>query len=375
MGEQVSSTHQAKQYARTKRVIFLCEILLTFGFLVVTLLFGVSRFVREIAQSWTASPALGLAAFLALYGALFYLVGLPLSFYGDFYLEHRFGLSTQKFRSWVWEEVKGILVSSVIGLVLLEGLYLLLGSFPMGWWFWAALGWIAFTFLLGKFAPVLLLPLFFKTVPLQDAALRDRLLRLAERVGAKVQGVFTINLSKKTKKANAALTGFGGTRRIIVADTLLADYTPDEVEMVLAHELGHHALAHLWKLLVFSSAASFTGLYLAARILEQGASALGLGGGADWAAFPLLCLVLFGFGLVMMPLQNGFSRKLERDADIFALETVHAPQTFIDLMRKLGEKNLADVSPPAWVEWLLYDHPSISKRVALGEEFQAGRAL
>ena len=365
----------SKQYARARRVLLLCDILLTLAFLVATLLWPVSRALRDIAEHFTSSPALGLAVFLFGYGVLFYLVNLPANFYGGFYLEHRFDLSTQKFSAWVWEEAKGVCITSVIGLLLIEGLYVLLRASPSGWWAWAALGWIFFTFLLGKFAPVLLLPLFFKCVPLEDAALRDRLLKLADRMGAKVQGVFTINLSKKTKKANAALTGFGGTRRILLGDTLLQDYTPDEIEAVLAHELAHHTLAHLWKQLITSSAASFAGLYLASLILERGAGALGFRSASDWAAFPLLGLVLFAFGLVMMPIQNGYSRKLERGADVLALRTISHPRPFIDLMKKLGEKNLSDISPPAWIEWLLYDHPAISKRIALGESFESAKAL
>ncbi|MER3459571.1 MAG: peptidase, partial [Chloroflexota bacterium] len=164
---------------------------------------------------------------------------MPLSFYSSYILPHRFGLSAQTVRGWIADQIKGAAVGGLLGLALIEATYALVRAAPATWWLWAGVGYLVFTVILANLAPILLVPLFFKLTPIADQDLAARLTRLAERAGTHVRGVFTIDLSRRTKAANAALMGLGHTRRIVLGDTLLREFTPDEIETVLAHELGH----------------------------------------------------------------------------------------------------------------------------------------
>jgi STE24 endopeptidase len=220
------------------------------------------------------------------------------------------------------------------------------------------------------------MPIFNKFVPLgeeyQDLA--ARLKRLVERAGAKVQGVYKFDISRRTKSANAALTGLGSTRRIILGDTLLDEFTPDEIETVMAHELGHHVNKDIPLLIVAQSLVTIVGLYLASIGLKWGAAAFGLQGPADIAALPVFMLVMGAYGLVTMPLTNAFSRWRERKADQYALETTHNPTAFASAMTRLANQNLAEVDPEPWVEFLLYSHPALEKRIRMAEEFGQARS-
>jgi Zn-dependent protease with chaperone function len=209
-----------------------------------------------------------------------------------------------------------------------------------------------------------LLPLFFKFKPVEDSDLTERLLALSRRAGTRVRGVFEWKLSEKTKKANAALVGLGNTRRIILADTLLEKFQPDEVEAVLAHELGHHVHHHMFRGIAVQTLTTFLGFYLASVCLLRWGPALGFQGVADFANLPLLILVSIGLSVVLLPGANGHSRWLERQADAYALAAIPSRSAFITSMEKLAEINLSERHPPAWIEFLFHSHPSIEKRIA-----------
>jgi STE24 endopeptidase len=197
----------------------------------------------------------------------------------------------------------------------------------------------------------------------------ERLTRLAGAAGTRVRGVYRFDMSSKTLAANAAVVGLGNTRRIILGDTLLDNFSADEIETVLAHELGHHVHGDMGRGILVQSALTLGGLWLASLALRWGVTAFGFNGVADVAAMPWLALVLGAFGLVTTPLSNAYSRWRERLADRYALETTHQPQAFASAMTRLADQNLADADPERWVEVLLYSHPAISRRVAMAEEF------
>jgi len=217
---------------------------------------------------------------------------------------------------------------------------------------------------------VLLLPLFYSVKPLARDALRARLLALAERAGARVLGAYEWGLGDKTKKANAALAGLGGTRRILVSDTMLAEYSDDEIEVVLAHELAHHVHGDIWKGIAFESALVFGGFYLASVVLRAAAPAVGLRGMDDVAGMPLLLLAAGAVSLVMVPIAHGMSRAFERRADRFALDLTRNPHAFISAMRRLAAQNLAEEQPSRVVQWLFYSHPPIRERIAAAQAFR-----
>ena len=298
-----------------------------------------------------------------------FLINLPLSFYQGYILPHRFDLSTQNLSDWITDQVKGILIGGIIGMIMLEIIYAILRIFPTLWWLWAAMILLIFNVILANLAPTILMPLFNKFIPLceEHADLADRLMLLARRSGTFVRGVFKFDMSRRTKQANAGLTGLGNTRRIIIGDTLLSEFTTDEIETIMAHELGHQVNKDIPLGIIFGSLTTVIGLFLASLGLNWGVKALGFTGPADIAAFPLFLIVLGLYSLVTMPLENGFSRWRERRADEYALSLTHNGIAYASALKRLANQNLADADPEAWVEWLLYSHPALGKRIAMAD--------
>lgn len=301
------------------------------------------------------------------------IIFMPLSYYQGFILPHRYGLSHQKFRSWLWDRAKASALSFLLALAVVVLVYWLLVEFPNTWWLWAGILLILISLLLTRLTSTLLLSMFFKLEPLADRKLKKRLINLAKRAGAPVLGVFTINLSSKSTTANAMLAGWGRTRRIILTDTLLQKYTPDEIEVVLAHELGHHIHNDIPKLMAVQAAMILIGLYLANLILKASVVPLGFSGVVDAAALPLLFLFIAFLSIIITPFLNAYSRRVECSADESALQLTDDPAAFISAMTRLTNQNLSVADPSRWVELLYYDHPPYTKRVALAEHYMAKR--
>ncbi len=360
---------RAKQYSRINQRLMVVDLVISGLYLVFWLVFGWSEALKVWLQRFTSNDWLLLPMYIVVIGGILFIINLPLSFYQGYTLPHRFELSNQNVSGWIIDLVKGILLGGVFGLVVLEIIYAVLRAYPALWWLWAALILLVFNVLLANLAPVILMPLFNKYVPLGDehADLADRLMQLAKRSGTYVKGVFKFDLSKRTKGANAGLTGLGNTRRIIIGDTLLNEFTNDEIETVMAHELGHQVNKDIPLGIIFGSFTTLVGLFLASLVLDWGVKVLGFSGPADIAAFPLFLIVLGLYGLVTMPLENGFSRWRERRADEYSLSLTHNGMAFASALRRLANQNLADVDPEAWVEWLLYSHPALGKRIAMAE--------
>jgi STE24 endopeptidase len=362
---------QARRYARQHHALLLAQLGLGALGILVLLMSGLSVGLR-VALAGTATwqpiahwaPAQVAAYFGVLYAAYFVL-DLPLSYYGGFVLSHRYGLSTQTLGGWLQDLAKGLALSLVFELAAIELMYALLALTPDMWWLWLGGTILVFTVLLANLAPVLLIPIFYKLTPLPESELKSRLLALAARTHTRVRGVYSLNMSAKTTAANAMLAGLGNTRRIILGDTLLENFTPDEIEVVLAHELGHQVHADIPKLIAVQTGVTLGGLYLVNVALHQiVANVHAYRGLADVATMPLIAAALGVFGIVTMPLTNGFSRWVERQADAYALDTTHNTAAFIGAMTRLANQNLAEAEPAAWVEFLLHDHPSIGRRLA-----------
>jgi STE24 endopeptidase len=365
---------RAKRYEAIHNVLFAVETVLT-GILLAALLFtGVSKTLADWTRSVSANPWLH----VALYGAAVLCAGklifLPLRFFDGFCLEHRFGLSNQSLAGWLLDQAKSFGLSLVLGVIVLDVLYFLLRT--AGDWWWAAAGvfFLVFGVVMSAVFPVLILPLFFKLEPLENESLKRKLVELAGRVNATVLGVYRIAMSAKTKKANAALAGLGRTKRIVLGDTLLDEFPEDEIEVVMAHELAHYKHRDVWKLIAWSTLTTFVGLRIADWGLRIGLARFGFEQISDIAAFPLLAMCLFLFGLVIMPVNNAFSRWREREADRKALELTANREAFIRAMARLAEKNLADLSPHPVIEFLLHDHPSLARRIARAEKWKRAKA-
>lgn len=292
---------------------------------------------------------------------------MPLRWHRSFVLEHRFGLSRQTPRAWWLRQAKQLAVGAVIGLVAVEGLYAILRAAPQAWPLWATVGWVGLSVVLARVFPTLLLPLFYRTAPLQDAALAARLAALCARARVPVLGVFRFQLGAETRKANAALAGMGKTKRVLLADTLLEEFAPEEIEGVLAHEVAHHRYHHIAKGLALSAAGSWLAFSLTAWAAGRWLPSLSLTGIADPAGFPVLMLWFSWLGLLGLPAQNAISRHFEWECDRFAVRET-PPKAFASALRRLGSLNLADPNPPRWVAWMFYDHPPISERIRAAEQ-------
>src|SRR5512143_2982779 len=347
---------QARAYARIRRRLFVAELAIAAVLTLAWLFSGASAALGRQIAAITTNDWLAVALYMLVFGAVYLVVDLPLTYYSGYVLPHRYGLSTQTIGGFILDGIKGVAVGGVLGLAVLEVIYALLRAAPDTWWLWTAGFMLLFSVVLSNLAPVLILPLFFKLTPVADAELVQRLTALAERAQARVRGVYTINFSSKTTAANAALMGLGNTRRIVLGDTLYGQYSTDEIETILAHELGHHVHRDIPLGIALETVTTLVGLYLAHLGLAAGARAFGFAGIADVAAFPLFAAVMGAYGFVTMPLGNAFSRWREERADQYALEPTRKPDAFITAMTRLANQNLAEVDPEPWVEFLLYSH-------------------
>lgn len=363
---------QAKQYARIRRRLWLVSTAFSAAYALAWLITGWSVSLRAWLTTIFLNPWFIVAGFIAIFGGIYALLTFPLDFYSGFVLPHRFDQSNQTFRDWIIDQLKGLAVGAPIGLLLLELLYLALRATGDLWWLWAAGGMLVFSVLLSNLAPVLIMPIFNKFVPLDEehADLSDRLLKLAERANTRVRGVYKFDMSRRTKSANAALTGIGNTRRIVLGDTLIDEFSNDEIETVLAHELGHHVHNDLPLLIAFGTLTTTIGLYLAALALNQAISFFGFSGPADVAALPALGLVLGAYGLVTMPLENAFSRWRENLADDYALQATGKAEAFASAFTRLANQNLGEVNPEDWVVLLFYSHPPLGQRIEKANNWQ-----
>ena len=361
---------QAREYARINRRWMLVDLALGGLYLLAWLGLGWSAGLRQAVGGLTDWPWLLVLLYAAVFGGIYTLLSLPLGYYTGFILPHRFGQSVETLRGWLLDQLKGLLVGAVLGGIVIEAIYAVLRAFPETWWLWAAGMMLVFNVLLANLGPVLLFPIFYKFVPLgeEHRELAERLVRLSERAGTRVRGVFTFDMSRRTKSANAALTGLGNTRRIILGDTLLSEFTPDEIETVLAHELGHHVHRDIPLGMLVETVSTLVGLYLAALALRWGVAQFGFSGVDDLAALPLFLLVLGVFGLVTMPLTNAYSRWRERLADRYALQATRNGPAFASAMTRLANQNLAEIDPDPLVEFLLFSHPALNKRIQMAEQ-------
>lgn len=294
-------------------------------------------------------------------------VTVPIDFWSGFVVEHQHGLSQQTLRRWMVRRLKAYLVGGVLGLGLMFGLYAILFATGEWWWLWATAGWLLVTLVLGRLLPVLILPFFYTLTRLDDAALLERLRSLCTGTGLTVEGIYLLHLSEETRKANAALAGMGRTRRVLLGDTLVGSFTPEEIEVVFAHEVGHHVYHHLIKTIVLRVLLTLAGFWLVDLVLRHAAVALGYRGLEDPAAMPLVLLVLGLFGFLLSPLQNAISRFFEVQCDLYALRRTGLRDAFLSAFTKLARMNKADPDPHPLVVWLFYDHPPIRARLALAE--------
>lgn len=362
---------QARQYAGLKRRLSLVDLAIAGTLLLV---FAFSGLYREL----TGSASLPVVAAAVLYFAILMLVyGLlsaPLSYYRGFVLPRRYGLLTQKVSGWLGDTVKAAVLGLILGAAIIAAIYWFMTGWPGIWWLltWGTA--MLLSLVLTILAPVVIVPLFFDMKPLADAELKGRLEKMAEQAGVGIGGIYSIEFSGKSTTANAALMGLGRTRRIVLSDTLLERYPPAEIEVVMAHEMGHHRHNDMLRLFTAQAAILLISFYLTDLILKASVGPLGFAGISDAASLPLLMLIFGAVNLLLTPLLNSYSRRIEAAADGYALRLTKDARSFVHAMTRLTDQNLDEARPGRWVERLLYDHPSYQKRLAQANCYSARRA-
>ena len=373
----MADTPEARRYNRIKRWLGMADAVIGFLLLVVLLVTGWTARLRDWSYHLGGQHYfLAIFLYVLWFSLIMKALGAPLDFYA-YRVERQYDLSNQKPGAWLWDQLKGFVLGLVFSVVFVGLIYGIIRIAPQRWWIIAWAVFVGLFLLLVQLAPVLLFPIFYKIDPLNNDELRERLTRLGERAGTRVRGVYEWKLSEKSKKANAALMGMGRTRRIILADTLLQNYTDDEIEAVLAHELGHHVRRHILVGILMQVGITFFGFWLTNQVLRYALA-------RDWfpsldprlydfANLPLIILVATVLGFLLMPAMNALSRRHEREADLYAWENIPTVGPFVSAMQKLAEQNFEERTPSRFVEWFFESHPSIHHRIAAAEAWARNR--
>jgi len=364
----LSPALRAKHYQRQRMAVGVGEWAAEVLLLVALLVSGASVAIREAAERAAGNPWAVVVLYLLPLGALFVGVSMAFGAVRTFVVDRRFGLSKQTVGTWLADELKSAALGGLLALFVVEIVYALLRLSPESWWIGVSVTVSALSLVLAHLAPVLIFPLFYRFTRIGDSEITQRLARLASQAGKRIEGVYEFNFSRKTRAANAALVGFGRTRRIVLADNLLDNFTLDEIEAVLAHEFAHHRHHHLPKIIAIQTAMYFVLFYALHWVLGFVDDRWGFRGAADVANLPLLALAATALILALLPLTNGLLRRFERQADDYALKAATHPAAFISALQRLAQINLADRSPHPLIEWVFYSHPSIGKRIACAEK-------
>lgn len=351
-----------KAYNRIKIRLNIAGIVIDLGLFIILAFSGLASFIASYSVL-TGNDYLNFLVFVFFTGLLFSVISTPMDFYGGYIVEHRFGLSNQSFAGWLKEKLKSAAVSTAIGVPVALVFYWFIRSTAGLWWLWFGIFVFVLSVFLARIAPVVIFPLFYKFKELDNGELKERVEKILSDVNINIKGIFSFNMSKDTKKANAGFTGLGKSKRIILSDTLLEKFTVDEIAVVFAHEAGHYKYKHILKNIMFSTVIIFVSFFLCGQSYAWTVGKMGFAHIYDLAALPVLMLYLSFFGLVMMPVTNSISRRYEYQADEYALKTTSDLAAFISTMEKLAEINLADKEPNRAVEFFFYSHPSIKRRI------------
>ncbi len=364
-----NGTHgRAKHYHWIKRRLFFLSLTFDLAALCVWSFAGWSAGLREWSWSVAEGAFFARSLFLVLFGTFLLLLHLPFNMYGTFYLEHRFGLSAQSFWAWCRDEAKKAAVGFLVFFTLAHVICVFLGLWPRTWWMAATGFWLLFSLFLAHITPRVIVPLFFRYTPVEDEELRRRIARLFDRCGVLLKDVYTIDLSRKSSKANAFICGLGSSRRVVLSDTLVKGFTREEIETVVAHEMSHYKHHDIVWMALAQTLAAAGSFFLVHLFLSAALPWFGFERLDDIAFLPVILLAFSLVGLVLTPLMNAFSRHLEVRADRFAITLTGKTDDFISMMRKLAERNLAEWDPRRLDVILFYDHPPVARRIRLAEE-------
>ena len=365
----------SKKYNNTKLIIGITKGIISFVLLFLFVYLGYSFQLENYIRNFLENDYLVFIIYVFTIGIFSSILFAPVNFYTGFYLEHKYKLSNQTFAKYIIENIKSMLVGLVIGIPVLLLFFFIINQFGDLWWLIFATAMFLISVVLSQVFPILIMPIFYKIIPLDDEELKTRITKLAKGAGITVQNVFSFDMSKNTKKANAAFTGLGKTKRIILGDTLLNDYSKDEIETVIAHELGHYKHKHIVKNILFGTVTSFLTFFIVSVLYKNSLNWFDFTSITKIAALPILSLWAMLVGLIQTPIGNILSRKYEYEADRYAIESTLKPQSFIKTLNKLTDQNLGDRTPHPFVEWFFYSHPSIKNRINSIENFAISKNI
>ena len=369
-------TPENRAYQRQRVALAIVSPLATIAVGLLLLFTGVAQRMRDLAEARAKGHWARVLIFFTLYSLVMTAVLLPLDWYSGWALEHRFALSNQTLGAWALDQGKALAFQIVVvGVLPLLALAMrIVERHPTRWWLWLSLGALPVAVAGVLLQPLVFDPLFNKFTPLHDASLRADILALAARADIPARNVYEVDMSTKTKKVNAYMTGFGSSQRIVLWDTTLKQMSRDEILFVMAHEMGHYVLHHIWKGLAWVALGSFAVLWLTAwfarALLARLGARWGVRSAGDLAAIPLLFAVLAWVNYLGAPVANAISRGIEHEADVFALELTHDNDAGARSFLKLAEGNRSDPEPAGWVNWLLFTHPPLGDRIRFALDYK-----
>ncbi len=366
----------ARRYSRNLWTMAFVDPIVGMASLCVLIFTGLAGWFERLLRARLSSRLAVDAVFVAGMVLSLAVMNFPLDVY-RFVREHRYGFATQGFGDWMTDEFKGLLIACVVAMLFLIPVWAAVRRWPRGWWIAGSAIGVLLSIVMIAVAPVFIAPLFNNFTPLHDEALKNRILDLAHREGIPADDVYEVDASRQSRHDNAYVAGLLGTQRIVLYDTLVNAYTPDEVTFVMGHEMGHYVLNHIWKGLLLAAAVIVLGFFLIHRLLgvtiRRLSGRLGYDSPTSIAAVPLALLFLMAYMFLLQPATNAYSRHLEHQADVFALKTVgdspEARNAAVSAFQTMAARNLSDPDPPAFIEWWLYTHPGIGSRI----RFAAGR--
>jgi STE24 endopeptidase len=373
----IPDQQRAEEYSRIKERIALGGMALSLLSSATFVFSGLAgrineRLLRDARPGWRQR-----LRYTATLSGASWLAGLPLSFFSGYVIEKRFGLSRQGIPGWTADVLKGKAISTPIELALVEGLYATLRRWPRRWWLVCSAATVPLTAIFAQLFPVLIAPRFNRYEPLHDRELAERLKALTDRAGVPVADVMQMDMSRRTTKANAFFSGIGRTKRIVLADTLLEGFTPEQIEGVVAHETAHQVHGDIWRFIalsgVFTVAMTAFVDSVARRILRTIPSLAGTDDLASHRSLPVIGLSMALAGIVLTPLQLAYSRHIERKGDRYAIRLTGNPRAYANAMRRLGQMNLSDPNPPRPITLLLHSHPPLAERIEAAEDAENQR--
>lgn len=299
-------------------------------------------------------------------GLIFSVLSSPTDLYATFVIEERFGFNKTTLKLYFADKLKGLFLGVLIGVPFLFGVLWFMGNAGPYWWGWAFLFIFAFQFLMVVVYPTLIAPLFNKFEALKDGELRDRILTLADQVGFRTGGIYTMDGSRRSAHSNAYFTGIGKTKRIVLFDTLIERMTIDQGLAVLAHEMGHYKMKHIRRMLVIRAIYMLAGLYILSLLIDYEPlfRAFGLERPSNYGALVLFSLVSGPFTFYLHPLMNLLSRRHEYEADRFAARTLKDGRAMEEALIDLTAKNLSNLTPHPWYSAYHYSHPTTAERIS-----------